>query len=152
MNRHRSLVTLALAATGSAVVLVASCAGPSPTPARALTPTALPTATPRPVRTVEQVTQALPTSEFLDARHAARKVVCAACHAQTPQAAPAKEVCLGCHGGSYTALGDKTAGGKFNPHRSHNGDLACTECHRMHEPFHLYCQDCHEGFRSDRYH
>lgn len=31
-----------------------------------------------------------------------------------------------------------------NPHDSHNGDLDCNTCHRMHEPSQLLCAQCHE--------
>lgn len=134
------------------VTLIAvSCSAPAATPTRAPTPTPLPTATPRTARTAEQVTLSLPTSQFMDARHSARNVGCQSCHAQSSNAAPSKETCLTCHGGAYSVLAAKTAGGRFNPHQSHNGDLACAECHRMHEPFQLHCHSCHEEYSSDRY-
>ncbi len=138
------------------VVLATACGTPAPTPTPTLTVaqqlTQNPTPTPAPTRSVEQITLALASSKFLDSRHAAKGVQCQACHPemQSPQA-PKKETCLNCHGGSYEALGDKTASSKPNPHRSHNGELECTECHHVHEPFELYCRQCHKEFDFTRF-
>jgi hypothetical protein len=134
------------------LVTVAACSSPTPTPTPRPTATPFPTATPTRVKTVDEVTAALPTSKFLDAKHAAKGVQCVACHGtMPPKGAPEMSVCLGCHGGSYTALGDLTVKVNPNPHRSHNGELACTKCHHGHAPFEYYCGTCHDEFRNTRF-
>ncbi|NTW29031.1 MAG: ammonia-forming cytochrome c nitrite reductase subunit c552 [Coriobacteriia bacterium] len=57
-----------------------------------------------------------------------------------------REFCLRCHG-SYADLAAKTkdydtASGR-NPHDSHNGDLPCSTCHRVHQQSQLFCSQCH---------
>ncbi len=148
----RHLVRLATALCFVLLVTVAACSSPKPPATPTPTPAPLPTFTPRPVKTVDQVNAALPTSKFLDAKHVAKGVDCVACHGTiAPKDAPAMPVCLGCHGGSYTALGDKTVKVNPNPHRSHNGELACTKCHFAHSPFEYLCGSCHDEFRNDRF-
>jgi hypothetical protein len=56
-----------------------------------------------------------------------------------------KEFCLECHG-TYDELAEKTRGyddAKYNPHDSHNGELECYDCHRMHSQSVIYCSQCH---------
>jgi hypothetical protein len=143
---------LAMALWLSLLLALAACSAPRPPATPTPTPAPLPTATPTPVKTVDQVTAALPTSKFLDSMHVVKGIECVLCHGtMPPTGAPATEVCLGCHGGSYTVLGDKTTTVTPNPHRSHNGALACTECHHSHAPFTFYCGSCHNEFRNERY-
>lgn len=77
---------------------------------------------------------------------------CAACHTQENAVAgnafviPNDETCQGCHG-SYADLAKQTAKlPEPNPHASHHyGEgIACTACHKEHEPSKVYCNECHE--------
>ena len=148
----RLLMRLAAALCLVLLVSVAACSSPKPPATPTPTPAPLPTFTPRPVKTVDQVNAALPTSKFLDAKHVAKGVQCVACHGtMPPKGAPGTAVCLSCHGGSYGALGEVTAKVNPNPHRSHNGELPCIECHHAHAPFEYYCGSCHDEFRNDRF-
>ncbi|MDR2036053.1 MAG: cytochrome c3 family protein [Coriobacteriales bacterium] len=58
------------------------------------------------------------------------------------------KTCLvaGCHEGisSLDELKEFTANRSRNPHSNHNGDLACTTCHKAHEQSVLFCTQCHE--------
>ncbi|MDO4502188.1 MAG: cytochrome c3 family protein [Coriobacteriia bacterium] len=64
-----------------------------------------------------------------------------------------KEFCTQCH--DYEKVIAKTAnynGGKhdsesgvFNPHASHQGDLACGTCHNVHGTSVMYCTSCHNA-------
>lgn len=64
------------------------------------------------------------------------------------------EFCLrsGCHvnddGSDMTRadLAAKTAHyGNYNPHESHNGDMACDQCHKAHSQSVNFCSSCHAG-------
>lgn len=77
---------------------------------------------------------------------------CAACHtkenavAGNPFVVPSDKACLACHG-SYKDLAKKTENlSEPNPHASHHyGEgIACTACHKEHEPSKAYCNECHE--------
>lgn len=78
-------------------------------------------------------------------QHANAGVKCEACHgakkpaegAAVPLAARTK-----CHG-SYEALAEKTRKLDPNPHRTHQGDVRCSDCHRGHQKSVLMCNDCH---------
>ena len=86
--------------------------------------------------------------------HSSSGITCLACHgdgipaagvAVAPDASTA--MCLGCHG-SFTAVAARTAATLPNPHASHLGDLACSSCHRAHQPSVDYCGQCHSfGFQ-----
>ena len=54
-----------------------------------------------------------------------------------------KGQCMQCHG-DYTKLAEQTAHLDPNPHRSHMGEVNCTECHAKDraEP-ELMCNSCH---------
>lgn len=52
-----------------------------------------------------------------------------------------KEMCLKCH--NYDDVKAKTNFEESNPHDSHNGDLQCYTCHKMHEPSKVLCTQCH---------
>ncbi len=59
-----------------------------------------------------------------------------------------KEECLQCHEhGSYEELAERTAHFESligaNPHDSHNGELECGLCHKMHRESEDYCAQCH---------
>ncbi|WP_425800703.1 cytochrome c3 family protein [Desulfitobacterium sp. Sab5] len=53
-----------------------------------------------------------------------------------------KEMCLKCH--NYDEVKAKTAFDESNPHDSHNGELECYNCHKMHEPSTVLCSQCHQ--------
>lgn len=60
-----------------------------------------------------------------------------------------KEECLQCHEhGSYQQLSEITAHFEpligANPHDSHNGELECHLCHKMHRESEDYCAQCHD--------
>ena len=72
-----------------------------------------------------------------------RKVTCESCHqTATPTRAPAAAACHACHG-SYAELAEATKAVQLNPHQSHEGELPCAECHAVHKPPTLYCNQCH---------
>jgi len=52
-----------------------------------------------------------------------------------------KEMCLKCH--NYNEVKAKTNFEESNPHDSHNGDLECFKCHKMHESSNVFCAKCH---------
>jgi formate-dependent nitrite reductase cytochrome c552 subunit len=85
-------------------------------------------------------------------RHAQATVSCSGCHGPGVPAAGAEvanDRCLACHG-PMDKLVAKTRPAQFadrNPHQSHLGDIACTTCHRGHEPSTVYCLDCHPKFQ-----
>lgn len=53
-----------------------------------------------------------------------------------------KEMCLKCH--NYDKVKVKTNFAESNPHDSHNGELQCYSCHKMHEPSQVLCSQCHD--------
>lgn len=89
---------------------------------------------------------AVEAAEFLADRHGARGVACASCHPEKPTPTVDMSLCLGCHGGSYAALAEKTADTEsgINPHDTHLGEAQCTSCHRGHKLPVLSCDNCHE--------
>lgn len=138
------------------LALTSACATPTPKPTPTLTLLerldAMPTSTPSPVRSVAQVNSSWPTSKFMDNKHLSKGIQCTSCHnSMPPQGPPKSEVCLGCHGGSYSALAEKTVKVNPNPHKSHLGEIACTECHRSHDAFRYYCKECHSEYSNDRF-
>lgn len=78
--------------------------------------------------------------------HAKAGVHCFDCHREEKptQKAVASESCMACHG-DYPAMKAVTKDAKPNPHDSHEGEIACTECHRQHKPPVVKCLACHEG-------
>ncbi len=52
------------------------------------------------------------------------------------------DMCLKCH--NYKKVIAKTNFKESNPHESHNGQLDCNKCHKMHEPSSVYCAKCHD--------
>ncbi|MDR3053309.1 MAG: cytochrome c3 family protein [Coriobacteriales bacterium] len=60
-----------------------------------------------------------------------------------------KEFCLRpeCHEGIETEddLARATENLEFNPHDSHMPDLACDQCHQVHEQSEMMCRQCHSG-------
>ncbi|WP_425804449.1 cytochrome c3 family protein [Desulfitobacterium sp. Sab5] len=52
-----------------------------------------------------------------------------------------QEMCLKCH--NYDDVKAKTNFDESNPHDSHNGELQCYTCHKMHEPSQVLCTQCH---------
>lgn len=79
-------------------------------------------------------------------RHAKMGVTCVQCHkTQTPKegAKVKNESCFACHQ-SYEALAQKTARLDPNPHKTHLGNVRCSDCHLGHEKSRLMCNDCHK--------
>lgn len=94
--------------------------------------------------------------------HTQAGVTCQGCHPQTtgslvqeitsnaihsyPQPlAPIKfetQACLQCHG-TYAELAQRTQNLARNPHDSHQGQLDCRTCHRVHSDSVYYCGQCH---------
>lgn len=59
-----------------------------------------------------------------------------------------KEWCLECHEhGSYEEIAERTAYKletvNRNPHDSHNGQINCYVCHKVHRESEDYCSNCH---------
>jgi hypothetical protein len=78
--------------------------------------------------------------------HAKAGVHCFDCHREEKptKKAVASESCMACHG-DYPAMKALTKEARPNPHDSHQGEIACTECHRQHNPPTVKCLECHEG-------
>lgn len=78
------------------------------------------------------------------AKHIAAGLNCSACHAENPPSKAADPVgCLNCHGPN-DALVASTAADEPNPHAvSHIGEIPCTECHHVHKPSEVFCNNCH---------
>ena len=83
---------------------------------------------------------------FLANRHAQMGVKCEQCHKAKMPKAGAKvknERCLACHQ-SYEALAERTKALNPNPHKTHLGNVRCTDCHAGHQQGKLMCNDCHK--------
>lgn len=84
-----------------------------------------------------------PAKPSLRGRHATEALSCKDCHKTTePVARPPAEACDRCH--TYAELATATAKVDPNPHQSHQGEVRCTLCHRVHQPSMLVCNECHE--------
>jgi hypothetical protein len=70
-------------------------------------------------------------------------VSCKDCHGdKNPPQVTERETCLKCHK-SYATVAGRTDKLKPNPHASHDGDVACANCHSTHGTSKLYCNGCH---------
>lgn len=88
-------------------------------------------------------------SDFLDNKHNQNKVDCVGCHETLlPENPSSMEYCFKCHG-SYAQIAELTNTNFYNPHESHVGELECMLCHKGHEKFQLYCNECHEFDSTD---
>lgn len=79
-------------------------------------------------------------------RHAKLGVKCEQCHGTKAPAAEAKvknEACFACHQ-NYDALAKRTAKLDPNPHKTHLGNVRCSDCHSGHAQSRLTCNDCHK--------
>lgn len=79
-------------------------------------------------------------------RHAKFGLKCEQCHQTSKPAAEAKvknESCFACHQ-SYDALAKKTVKLDPNPHKTHLGNVRCSDCHSGHSQAKLMCNDCHK--------
>ena len=85
-------------------------------------------------------------SSKLPPYHAKAGVHCFDCHQEEKPSkkAVASKSCMTCHG-DYPAMKALTKDATPNPHDSHQGEIACTECHRQHLPPLVKCLQCHEG-------
>ena len=84
------------------------------------------------------------------------KTDCVACHGETlipdDNASNVNRACVSCHG-DFVKVAEmsskKLANPNINPHKSHlgvDGEIACTACHKGHEPSVVYCTYCHTNF------
>ena len=80
---------------------------------------------------------------FLIDKHVAAGIDCAACHQESTAKAPATTTCLTCHGGTYAKLAATTEDDEPNPHASHQGEVACLQCHHVHTASTTLCNQCH---------
>ena len=80
---------------------------------------------------------------FLIDKHVAGHVTCAQCHTAGITVAPTTATCLTCHGGTFQKLAATTASDTPNPHESHQGEVACAECHHVHKASATLCNQCH---------
>lgn len=53
------------------------------------------------------------------------------------------DYCFKCHG-SYETLAKRTEKLDPNPHRTHLGNVRCTDCHSLHGAPRNMCNDCHK--------
>jgi hypothetical protein len=80
--------------------------------------------------------------EVMDA-HGKMGLSCSVCHGdKNPPQAPETSACLTCHK-SYAEVAARTKALKPNPHDSHKGEVACSDCHSTHGTSRLSCNDCH---------
>ncbi|MBI5650324.1 MAG: cytochrome c3 family protein [Chloroflexi bacterium] len=92
-------------------------------------------------------------SRYLDNQHMSKGLECNACHSTlSPANSPTTATCLTCHKGSYAAVAELTARVSPNPHKSHEGEIPCAECHRGHQSFVYKCGGvCHTEYSNSRY-
>ena len=110
------------------------------------------------VKTVSEIMGLVENSEFIDKSHLDAGLECKSCHGplpekgQTPEP-PSTEKCLSCHEGSYNELAKLTEEGweERNPHKSHQGELACSDCHKVHDSFEFICNTCHTWSSGNRF-
>lgn len=79
-------------------------------------------------------------------RHAKLGLKCEQCHAvpiPQPESKVKNQACLACHQ-SYDALAQKTEKLDPNPHKTHLGNVRCSDCHSGHGQARLMCNDCHK--------
>jgi fumarate reductase flavoprotein subunit len=80
----------------------------------------------------------------INGKHGAIGLSCASCHGtDAPTTRAPATVCGQCHGG-YDKLAQATASANPNPHQSHQGEVRCTLCHKVHQPSVLFCNECHQ--------
>jgi fumarate reductase flavoprotein subunit len=88
----------------------------------------------------------------MDNKHIAKGMQCETCHTPFPPTSdPDMAVCLKCHTGSYDKLGELTAKIDPNPHKSHEGQIPCANCHTAHGPFVYGCGQCHPEYTNSRF-
>lgn len=76
--------------------------------------------------------------------HAELNMACADCHGtDTPDKRAPASACTGCHG-EYADIAKLTEKVEPNPHKSHQGEIRCTICHKVHMPSVVYCAECHD--------
>lgn len=108
------------------------------------------TATPRPTRTLAEITQGWVNTRYLDYAHLSRGMTCATCHGtNTPFALPAMQTCINCHPTAVPTI--VVSRRDSTPHNAHVGFLNCTLCHHAHSPFELYCNRCHASMQTSRF-
>lgn len=117
---------------------------------------------------IKPYVQAQSNKTLLIYKHRQAGLTCTDCHDRTAETAKQEEemyrnkeysdpidrreydaqFCLKCHE-SYKAVAAKTAHLKEewgrNPHESHNGELDCSVCHRVHQPSVFLCSQCHKA-------
>lgn len=101
---------------------------------------------------MEKVFSTWAGSTYLDSLHGKSRVSCSACHGNLlPEKGDTveNERCLACHGPMEKIVAKSTPKdfADRNPHKSHLGEIACTVCHKAHEPSVVYCLDCHRLFK-----
>ncbi len=85
------------------------------------------------------------TSALAD-RHAQFGLKCEQCHGTAAPAAESKvknDACFACHS-NYDTLAKRTEKLEPNPHRTHLGNVRCSDCHSGHGEARLMCNDCHK--------
>lgn len=86
------------------------------------------------------------------ALHLRRGVSCEGCHEEkTPEEMTTVDnaACESCHG-TVDEIAAKTvpAVKEQNPHKSHQGNLNCNQCHVGHGTAKSYCLECHQNFNQ----
>lgn len=77
-------------------------------------------------------------------KHGVEQIPCEDCHGTpTPDKRAPASACTGCHG-EYDEIAKLTEAQDPNPHKSHQGELRCTMCHKVHQPSVVYCNECHD--------
>jgi fumarate reductase flavoprotein subunit len=86
-------------------------------------------------------------AQELRGKHRDMALTCVGCHeTDSPTKTASSSTCRTCHAQVDVRTRSLSSGGKtyaFNPHASHQGDLRCTLCHKVHKPSVLICKDCH---------
>ena len=80
--------------------------------------------------------------------HLENEISCADCHGtDSPERRAPASACIDCHGeipGEVKTYDDAGIAREINIHDSHDGQLRCTLCHRIHQESSFYCADCHQ--------
>ena len=80
--------------------------------------------------------------------HQSNELSCTDCHGtDAPERRAPASACINCHSeipGGVKTYSDAGNSREINVHDSHDGQLRCTLCHRIHEPSTFYCADCHQ--------
>ncbi len=92
--------------------------------------------------------QTLRSGGLLGQAHGAAGLDCNTCHKDLKKISKSElndALCQGCH--DINEVNKKVVfkhhGKDVTPHKQHVGDVACVDCHSMHDKSRISCQECH---------